>query len=118
MGKYSLDAFEVHPLAKLRPVMTAPEADCCRILELCQLELEPKTGERMPPPSVGEGKVILRLHLAENADIADACGFVRRMGSCYEGGKGLAGVVVTEGACSGTALDQLVAAYRQRFENT
>lgn len=118
MGKYSLDAFEVHPLVKLRPVVTDPEADGYRLLELCQAELEPKPGELLTPPPVGSGKVILRLNVSENADIADACGFIRRMGFCYEGGKLLAGVVMTEGVFSGTALDQLAQAYRQGFENT
>lgn len=118
MGKYSLDAFEAHPLTKLRPLTAAPGADCCRILELYQSELEPKTGELLAPPPVGHGEVVLRLHLAEDADLADADGFIRRMGFCYGGGKMLAGVVMTEGVYSGTALDQLARAYRQGFDHT
>ena len=118
MGKYSLDAFEVHPLVKLRPAMVVPEPDCYRLLELFQSELEPERGALLAPPPAGEGKVILRLHPSENADIADACGFIRRMGYCYEGGKQLAGVVMTEGLFSGAALEQLAQAYRQGFEDT
>lgn len=117
MGKYSLDAFEKHPLVKLRPVMTEPEPDAYQLLELCQAELEPAAGVLLPPP-VREGKVILRLKAAENADIDDACGFVRRMGCCYEGGNRILGVVMTEGVFSGTDLNRLVQAYRQGFENT
>ena len=118
MGKYSLDAFEVYPLVKLRPAMTAPEADSYQLLEIFQSDLERKTGELLAPPSVGKGKVILRLHPAQSADAADVCGFIRRMGSCYEGGKLLSGVIVTAGAFAGTALDQLVQAYQQGFEET
>lgn len=118
MGKYSLDAFEVYPLVKLRPVVAEPEADAYQLLELYQSEMEPTTGALWMPPSVEGGKVILRLKFAEHADIADACGFIRRMGFCYEGGKLLSGVVMTAGAFAGTALDQLVQAYRQGFEDT
>ena len=32
MGKYSLDAFEVYPLVKLRPVVAEPEADAYQLL--------------------------------------------------------------------------------------
>ena len=118
MGKYSIDAFEVHPLTKLRPVMTPPEETACRMLELSQRALEPQNGELLTPPDIGEGEVLLRLTLSEQGDIADACGFIRRMGFCYEGGKALAGVVMTEGPFSGAVLDQLVQAYAQGFENT
>ena len=117
MGKYALDAFEAHPLVKLRPVMAAPAESSYRLLELRQGVLEPEKGKLLSPPPVGEGRVILRLHLG-GSDLADACGFIRRMGFCYEGGKGLAGLVLTEGAFSGTALDQLVQACRQGFEET
>ena len=118
MGKYSLDAFEVHPLVKLRPVMAAPEPDCFRMLEVFQSELEPETGVLLAPPAVGTGKVILHLHMAQNADLADVCGFVRRMGCCYEGGRQLAGVLMTESGFSGAELDRLVQAYQQGFEAT
>lgn len=118
MGKYSLDAFEVHPLVKLRPVTTKPEADCYRLLELRQSDLEPESGELLAPPPVGAGKVILRLHPAAYADAAQVCGFIRRMGFCYEGGKQLDGVILTAGNFAGTELEQLVQAYRQGFENT
>lgn len=118
MGKFSLDAFEAHPLTKLRPGMKAPEQSCFRLLELSQSELEPEPGTLLPPPETGPGQVILRLHLDGRRDIPDACGFVRRMGSCYAGGKRLAGVVMTSGGCRGTDLAQLVQAYRQGFEET
>lgn len=118
MGKYSLDAFEVHPLQKLRPVMTAPEANCYRLLELHQAELEPESGRLLTPPPVGEGQVILRLHRDETKDMDDLCGFIRRMGCCLDGGNMLAGVVLTDGGLSGPQLDQLVLAYRQGFEKT
>lgn len=118
MGKYSLDAFEVHPLVKLRPAMKTPEADCCRLVELYQSELEPETGELLPPPPVGLGQVILRLHPDDKKDVLDVCGFIRRMGCCYGGGINLAGVVLTEGNFSDTERDQLVQAYRQAFEET
>ena len=118
MGKYSLDAFEVYPLVKLRPAMKTPEADCCRLVELYQSELEPETGELLPPPPVGLGQVILRLHLDDKKDVLDVCGFIRRMGYCYAGGINLAGVVLTEGNFSDTERNQLVQAYRQAFEET
>ena len=118
MGKYSLDAFEVYPLVKLRPVVSEPEADAYQLLELSQSELEPETGDLWMPPPVESGKVILRLKFAEHADLADVCGFIRRMGFCYEGGKQLAGVVMTGGSFSGAEYSQLVKAYRQGFEST
>lgn len=116
MGKYSLDAFEVHPLIKLRPAMAAPQKSRYRLLELNQAELEPLNGELLTPPPVGGGTVIVQLNMEKNTDIADACGFVRRMGCCYEGGKLLAGVVVKEAGFSGAALNQLAQAYSQAFE--
>lgn len=118
MGKYSLDAFEVHPLVKLRPSMTEPAADSYQLLELSQLELEPKSGSLRMPPPVDTGRVILRLKLDGNEDLADACGFIRRMGYCYDGGKLLEGVVMTEGPFSCAEGNQLVQAYRQAFEDT
>lgn len=118
MGKYSLDAFEVHPLVKLRPAVKPAEMSSYRLLELKRLELEPETGVLLTPPPVGEGQVILHLNLGDTNDVSDACGFVRRMGFCYDGGKGLAGVLVKPGACSETGLDQLIQAYRQGFEGT
>ena len=118
MGKYSLDAFEVHPLQKLRPLMKAPEADCYRLLELHQVELEPGSGELLSPPPVGEGQVILQLHLDGEKDLEDVCGFIRRMGRCLEGGRKLAGVVLADGDFSGPQRDRLVQAYHQAFEST
>lgn len=118
MGKYSLDAFEVHPLVKLRPAMTAPQGDSYRLAELYQAELEPESGELLVPGPVGTGAVVVRLHPDETKDPEDICGFLRRMGYCLEGGRNLAGVVLTEGNFSGTKLEQLVNAYRQAFENT
>ena len=115
MGKYSLDAFEQYPLVKLRPPMTAPDEDCYRMLELSQSKLEPEAGELLSPPEIGAGRVILRLNL-ETDDIADACGFIRRIGSCYAGGKDIAGVVMSAGTDTSTALKQLVAAYRAGFD--
>lgn len=117
MGKYSLDAFEVHPLVKLRPSVSEPEHSCYRLLELSRWELEPESGMRQPP-EIGEGRVLLRLHWDVEDDISNVCGFIRRMGSCYAGGKDFAGVVVTPGAFRGSALEQLVHAYRQGFEST
>ena len=118
MGKYSLDAFEVYPLVKLRPAMRSPEADCYRLVELYQSELEPETGELLSPPPVGVGPVILRLHPDDKKDVLDVCGFIRRMGYCYAGGINLAGVVLTEGDFSDTQRNQLVQAYSQAFEET
>lgn len=118
MGKYSLDAFEVYPLVKLRPVVADAEPNAYQLLELYQSELEPETGDLLMPPRVEADNVILRLNFAENTDIADACGFIRRMGFCYEGGKLLAGVVMTESGFSGVEQNQLVQAYRQGFEDT
>ena len=40
MGKYSIDAFEVHPLVKLRPVTAKPGTTSFQLLELHQAELE------------------------------------------------------------------------------
>lgn len=118
MGKYSLDAFETYPLVKLRPVMTAPEESCFRLLELSQSELEPEAGTLLQPPPVGEGRVILRLRLDGGEDIAEACGFVRRMGFCYAGGRDLAGVVLVTEPFAGVAADQLLGAYAQGFGAT
>lgn len=117
MGKYSLDAFEVHPLVKLRPSVTEPERSCYRLLELSRSELEPESG-MLQPPEIGAGPVLLRLRWDTADDISDVCGFIWRMGSCYAGGKALDGVVMTPGAFRGSALEQLVDAYRQGFEST
>lgn len=116
MGKYSIDAFEVHPLVKLRPVTTKPGESCFRLLELYQAELEP--GELLIPPSVEGKKVILLLHLDENSDLSNACGFIRRMGSCYGGGKDIGAVVMEMGPFAGTAREELVRAYAQGFDET
>ena len=116
MGKYSIDAFEVHPLVKLRPVTTKPGETSFQLLELHQAELE--KGELLAPPAVDGEKVILLLHLDEKRDLSDACGFVRRMGSCYEGGKGFAAVVMAMGHFDGVACEQLVKAYAQGFDAT
>jgi len=62
--------------------------------------------------------VILRLRLDGTKDICDACGFVRRMGFCYGGGKGFAGVVLETESFSGVDRDELVAAYAQGFGET
>lgn len=117
MGKYSLDAFEVHPLVKLRPSVVEPEHSCYRLLELCRWELEPESGMRQPP-EIGEDRVLLRLRWDAADDISDVCGFIRRMGSCYAGGKKLEGVVLASDTFTGSALEQLVRAYRQGFEST
>ena len=116
MGKYSIDAFEVHPLVKLRPVTTKPGVTSFQLLELRQAELE--KAELLAPPAVAGGKVILLLHLDEKSDLSDACGFIRRMGSCYEGGKGFAAVVMAMGTFDGVAREQLVKAYAQGFDAT
>lgn len=116
MGKYSLDAFEQYPLIKLRPVVTEPHLDCYRLLALSWSELEPKAGDRLAPPEIGEGAVILRINLDTDRDISEACGFIRRVGACYAGGKALAGVVLTAGKFTGAAAGELVKAYRQGFE--
>lgn len=118
MGKYSLDAFEVHPLVKLRPAVTGPVPGSYRLLELRWSALEPETGELLSPPGLGDGTVLLRLNLDADRDISDACGFIRRIGSCYAGGKLLAGVIMTAGVYSGAMLGQLVQAYRRGFEAT
>lgn len=109
MGKYSLDAFEVHPLVKLRPVMTAPESSCYQLLEL-------ELGNGILP-SAWEEQTILRVHL-NTEDIAVACGDIRRLGACCDGGKDFAGVVLAKTVFSGTKLTQLVWAYRQAFHGT
>lgn len=117
MGKFSLDAFEVHPLVKLRPSVVDPEHSCYRLLELSRWELEPESG-MLQPPEIGDGQILLRLQWNTEDDISDVCGFIRRMGSCYAGGKKLEGVVLTSGAFAGSALEQLMRAYRQGFEST
>ena len=113
MGKYSIDAFEVHPLVKLRPVTTKPGTTSFQLLELHQAELE--KAELLAPPAADGENVILLLHLDEKSDLSDACGFIRRMGSCYEGGKGFAAVVMAMGTFDGVAREQLVKAYAQGF---
>ena len=116
MGKYSIDAFEVHPLVKLRPVTTKPGVTGFQLLEPHQAELEP--GELLASPAVKGEKVILLLHLDEKRDLADACGFIRRMGSCYDGGKNFAAVVMAMGTFGGVAREQLVKAYARGFDAT
>ena len=116
MGKYSIDAFEVHPLVKLRPVTTKPGVTRFQLMELHQAELE--TEELPVPPAVDGENVILLLHLDEKSDLPDACGFIRRMGSCYKGGKGVAAVVMAMGHFNGVAQEQLVRAYAQGFDET
>ena len=118
MGKYSIDAFEVHPLVKLRPIVTKAGESSFRILELRQSELEPESGALLAPPVMEGEKVILLLHLDGKNDPADACSFIRRMGCCYEGGKGFAAVVMAMGSFSGAAREQLVQAYARGFEKT
>ena len=118
MGKYSIDAFEVHPLVKLRPVMTTPGSRRFQLLELHQSALEPGSGELLAPPPVGAGETILLLHPDEGRAIADACGFVRRMGSCYDGGRAFAAVVMETEGFDGTAREQLVQAYARGFDET
>ena len=118
MGKYSLDAFEVHPLVKLRPIVTKPKENSFRLLELHQAELEPESGELLLPPTAEGEKVILRLHLDGKHDLTDACGFIRRMGSCYDGGACFAAVVMVMGSFAGAAREQLVQAYARGFEKT
>lgn len=118
MGKYSLDAFEQYPLTKLRPVMTGVIPNRYRLLELSWSALEPETGDLLSPPEIGDGIVLLRLRLDADRDISDACGFIRRMGSCYGGGKALGGVVLTSGTFTGIARKQLLQAYRQGFDST
>lgn len=118
MGKNSLDAFERYPLTKLRPAAAAPGRSCYRLLELSWAALEPEAGIVLAPPEVGDGRVLLRLRLDAGRDCGEACGFIRRMGSCYAGGKALAGVVMTAGQFSGTALGELARSYRQGFSST
>ncbi len=107
MGKYSLDAFEVYPLVKLRPAMSNPGSSSYRLLE--------------PGPEEGsfmlacKEQVILRLQLNTD-DISDACGNICKLGRFYEGGEDLAGVVLAEAAFTGIALTQLVQACRWAFD--
>ncbi len=118
MGKYSLDAFEQYPLVKLRPAVAGLNSSCYHLLELFWSELETEAGILLPPPEIGDGKVLLRLSLDLTSDVSDACGFIRRIGSAYSGGKALAGVVITSGSFTGSALGQLIRAYRQGFAAT
>ena len=115
MGKYSLDAFEQYPLVKLRPVVMRSRQDSYRLLELSWSELEPAPGELRSPPQIGDGTVLVKPELDAGRDIAEACGFIRRMGSFYDGGTALGGVVLTAGGFSGAAAAELVRAYRQGF---
>lgn len=118
MGNYSLDAFERYPLVKLRPVMTAPREQCYQLLTLRWSQLEPELGVLLSPPEPEQPRVILQLELDLDRDLAQACGFVRRMGSCYAGGEKLLGVVLRGGNFRGPALEQLLQAYRQGFDAT
>ena len=118
MGKYSIDAFEQHPLCKIRPRVAPMTDSAYRLMNLSWRAMEPEDGELLTPPDVGEGRMILRLDLDKSSDAADACGFIRRMGRCYQGGKGLAGVMVSAGSCSAAELLQIAQAYAQGFENT
>ena len=118
MGKYSIDAFEQYPLQKIRPRVTAMVDSACRLMTLSWRAMEPENGELLMPPGLGEERTILRLELDKSADAADACGFIRRMGRCYQGGKGLAGVALAAGGFSGAPLLQIAQAYARGFENT
>lgn len=117
MGKYSIDAFEQYPLVKIRPGMTRPTASCYRLVSLSWAQLEPEDGRLLSPGDLGGGTVILRLDLDRGGDVAEACGFVRRMGSFCQGGRDLAGVVLSAGNYNSAALGQLVQAYAQGFES-
>ena len=116
MGKYSIDAYEQYALTKLRPAVLAQGESCYRLLKLSQTQLEPENGNFLPIPEIEAGKWILALELDVSCDAADACGFIRRMGSHYAGGKGFAGVVMTSGKFSGSVLADLALAYIQAFE--
>lgn len=118
MGKYSLDAFEQYPLVKIRPKVTQMAASGYRLVSLSWADLETEDGRLLSPCEIGEGTVILQLHLDRSGDVADACGFVRRMGSYHQGGKALAGVVLSGGTYDSVDLDQLLQAYVQGFEST
>ena len=118
MGKYSLDAFEQYPLVKLRPAMAPSGESCFRIVELDQSRLEPEPGTLLSPEAVNGPGTVLVLKLREGADLSDACGFVRRIGFCWDGGRDLDGVLVASGGFSGWKLRELVKAYRQGFSDT
>lgn len=118
MGKYSIDAFEQYPLVKIRPKVTQAAASCYRLVSLSWAQLEPEDGQLLSPGAPGGGTVILQLNLDRPGDVADACGFVRRMGSFYQGGKDFAGVLLSAGNYTSAALGQLVQAYAQGFEST
>lgn len=118
MGNYSIDAFERYPLVKLRPKVMRIAASSYRLVALSWARLETEDGQLLTPSEPGGGTVILKLDLDRRGDVADACGFVRRMGSFYQGGKDLAGIVLTVGNYSSAALGRLVQAYAQGFEST
>lgn len=118
MGKYSIDAFEQYPLVKIRPRVTRAAASGYRLVTLSWAALETEDGQLLSPGEIDGGTVILQLNLDRPGDAADACGFVRRMGSLYRGGKDLAGVVLSAGNDTSVALAQLVQAYAQGFEST
>ena len=118
MGKYSIDAFEIYPLRKIRPRVTPMTSSAYRLLTLSWAELEGEKGHLLPPDVIGMEKVILKLQLDRPGDTADACGFIRRMGCCYQGGRGFAGVVMSAGPCFSAELIQLAQAYAQGFEST
>ena len=118
MGKYSIDAFEQYPLVKIRPKVTRMAASCYQFVSLSWAQLETEDGQLLTPAELGGGTVILQLNLDRPGDVADACGFVRRMGSFYQGGKDLTGVVLSAGNYTSAALVQLVQAYAQGFEST
>lgn len=118
MGKYSIDAFEQYPLVKIRPKVTRMAASCYQLMSLSWADLETEDGQLLSPAELGGDSVILQLNLDRPGDVADACGFVRRMGSFYRGGKGLSGVVLSAGKYTSAALGQLVQAYAQGFEST
>lgn len=116
MGKYSIDAYEQYALTKLRPAVLAQSESCYRLLKLSQTQLEPESGNFLPAPEIEAGKWILELELDASCDAADACGFIRRMGSLCDGGKELTGVVMISGKFSGSVLADLALAYIQGFE--
>ena len=118
MGKYSIDSFEQYALTKLRPAVTAQSECCYGLTVLSQAQLEAENGEMLAPPAFSGGKQILALELDPARDAYDACGFIRRIGSLYAGGKDFAGIVMTCGAFSGSITEEFASAYIQAFEAT
>lgn len=100
MGKYSLDAFETHPLVKLRPPMAAPGDTSFTLIS-------------SPAEARGNGPFVLRPELPGGPDAA--CAALAQM-ACIPSGNVRPDAVVASGCgFPEAALPAIAKAYLQGF---